>query len=241
MQLSRESIEPVIKSSGVDGVVATRLVTSSGRLREGGTGDTRGSALYKATDSGYGYGYYGMPVVYGDFEQTRPIIDLENAFEVMTQVYETRGASLVYTLKTAGKSRDSMDIVREDILGVLYRVEEQTARGQAGMTAAQFNDALEAGRPQIARGIGTLEREGKLDRLGDAYALTDAGRGEAQDMIRAHRLWESYLEQNLTLPVDHLHAPAERLEHITDEAMRQKLAEATAHPEKDPQGKTVPR
>ncbi|HET8691985.1 MAG TPA: hypothetical protein VFM30_07640 [Steroidobacteraceae bacterium] len=115
VQLSRESIEPVIKSSGVDGVVATRLVTSSGRLREGGTGDTRGSALYKATDSGYGYGYYGMPVVYGDFEQTRPIIDLENAFEVMTQVYETRGASLVYTLKTAGKSRDSMDIVREDI------------------------------------------------------------------------------------------------------------------------------
>lgn len=115
VHLSRESIERVVQESGVDGVVATRLVTSSGRLREGGTGDTRGSALYKATDSGYGYGYYGMPVVYGDFEQTRPIIDLENAFEVMTQVYETRGASLVYTLKTAGKSRDSMDIVREDI------------------------------------------------------------------------------------------------------------------------------
>jgi hypothetical protein len=117
VHLSRESIERVVQESGVDGVVATRLVTSSGRLKEGGTGDTRGSGLYKATDSGYayGYGYYGMPVVYGDFEQTRPIIDLENAFEVMTQVYETRGASVVYTLKTAGKSRDSMDIVREDI------------------------------------------------------------------------------------------------------------------------------
>jgi hypothetical protein len=112
VQLSRESIEPVVRSSGADGVVATRLVTSGGSLKEGGTGDTRGSALYKASDS---YGYYGMPVVYGDFEQTRPIIDLENTFEVTTQVYETRGASLVYTLKTAGKSRDAINIVREDI------------------------------------------------------------------------------------------------------------------------------
>lgn len=113
VQLSRENIEPVIKSSGVDGVVATRLVTSGGSLKEGGSGDTRGSALYKAQDSGWGY--YGMPVVYGEFEQTRPIIDLVNTFEVTTQVYETGGASLVYTLKTAGKSRDAINIVREDI------------------------------------------------------------------------------------------------------------------------------
>lgn len=113
VQLSRASIEPVIRSSGADGVVATRLVTSGASLKEGGTGDTRGSALYKASDSGYGY--YGMPVVYGDFEQTRPIIDLEHTFEVTTQVYETRGASLVYSLKTNGKSRDAINIVREDI------------------------------------------------------------------------------------------------------------------------------
>jgi hypothetical protein len=113
VQLSRESIERVIQSSGADGVVATRLVTSAGSLKEGGTMDTRGSALYKATDTGYGY--YGMPVVYGDFAASRPIIELENSFEVMTQVYETGGASPVYSLKTKGKSRDAINIVREDI------------------------------------------------------------------------------------------------------------------------------
>jgi len=65
VQLSRESIKTVIKSSGADGVVATRLVTSGGSLKQGGTSETRGSAMYKATDMGhdYGYGYYGMPVV----------------------------------------------------------------------------------------------------------------------------------------------------------------------------------
>lgn len=117
VQLSRESIEPVVRSSGTDGVIATRLVDSGASLKEGGTGDTRGSALYKATDMGmgYGYGYYGMPVVYGDFAASRPIIELESTFEVVTQVYETRGASRVYSLKTKGKSRDAMNIVREDI------------------------------------------------------------------------------------------------------------------------------
>ena len=117
VQLSRESIEPVIRSSGTDGVVATRLVDSGASLKEGGTGDTRGSALYKATDigMGYGYGYYGMPVVYGDFAASRPIIELESTFEVVTQVYETRGASPVYSLTTTGKSRDAINIVREDI------------------------------------------------------------------------------------------------------------------------------
>lgn len=113
VQLSRESIERVIQSSGADGVVATRLVASAASLKEGGTMDTRGSALYKATDSGYGY--YGMPVVYGEFEASRPIIELENSFEVMTQVYETGGAKPVYSLKTKGKSRDAVNIVREDI------------------------------------------------------------------------------------------------------------------------------
>jgi hypothetical protein len=117
VQLSRESIEPVIKSSGADGVVATRLVDSGASLKEGGTGDTRGSAMYKATDMGYdyGYGYYGMPVVYGDFAASRPIIEMESTFEVVTQVYETRGASPVYRMTTSGKSRDAINIVREDI------------------------------------------------------------------------------------------------------------------------------
>ena len=117
VQLSRESIKTVIKSSGADGVVATRLVTSGGSLKQGGTSETRGSAMYKATDMGhdYGYGYYGMPVVYGDFAASRPIIELESTFEVVTQVYETRGASPVYRLKTTGKSRDAINIVREDI------------------------------------------------------------------------------------------------------------------------------
>jgi manganese/zinc/iron transport system permease protein len=140
------------------------------------------------------------------------------------------------------RRRLSNRIVREDILGLLYRVEEQAAAGGiGGMTLVQFDEALQSGPRPIGRAVAQLVGQGKIDRTGQSYALAAQGRSEAQDMIRAHRLWESYLEQNLPLPMDHLHAPAEKLEHITDEAMRRKLAEATSDPEKDPQGKSVPR
>jgi hypothetical protein len=36
-----------------------------------------------------------------------------------------------------------------------------------------------------------------------------------------------YLHTYLNLPVDHLHTPTHRLEHITDDGMRQSLEEGT--------------
>ena len=111
--LSRESVERVVASVGADGVLASRLVAAATSLKEGGSRDTRGSGLYKATDMSYGY--YGMPVVYADFSVSPSIFSLESEFEITTQLYETRGASLVYSLKTTGKTQDANNIVRVDI------------------------------------------------------------------------------------------------------------------------------
>ena len=111
--LSRESIERVAATIGADGVLATRLVAATSSLKEGGSGDTRGSVRFNASD--VGYGYYGMPVVYGDFVASSSIFSLETEFEVTTKLYETRGASLVYSVATTGKTQDASHIVREDI------------------------------------------------------------------------------------------------------------------------------
>jgi len=184
-------------------------------------------------------------------------------------------------MRVLDQRRLSRRIVREDILGLLYRVEEQAMPGSvarpdatgsplpvlstqgesvdrgtgsglpvasstpasalSALTLTQFNGALTHQQGAIRGGVHQLLRQGKLDQQRGAYALTGPGRDEARAMIRGHRLWESYLEQNLPLPVDHLHAPAEKLEHITDSAMRAKLAEATNDPAIDPQGRQVPR
>lgn len=112
--LSRASVERVVASLGADGVLASRLVTAVTGLKESGSRDTRGSGMYKARD--VGYGYYGMPVVYGDFSVSPSIFSLESEFEIATQLYETRGASLVYSLETKAKIQDSSNTKLEIML-----------------------------------------------------------------------------------------------------------------------------
>jgi hypothetical protein len=107
--LTLESIQDAVEWLKVDAVVATSLVTREWKAEEGGGRDTRGSANYKATDSGYAYGYYGMygvPVIYGDFVNTPPVTTLSGTAEVTTKVYATQGPKVVYTMNTKAKSSD---------------------------------------------------------------------------------------------------------------------------------------
>lgn len=110
--LTRENIERVIAEHGVDAVLATRLVDFRGRAQEGGTMETRGDAYYKPTDVGYAYGYgyfgaYGMPVVYGDFETAPSLLNVTGEVTVLTQVFETGGATLIYQVNTQARGLDS--------------------------------------------------------------------------------------------------------------------------------------
>ena len=47
--------------------------------------------------------------------------------------------------------------------------------------------------------------------------LTQAGRRAALEVLRHHRLLERYLAETLGLPLDEVHAEADRLEHALEE------------------------
>jgi manganese/zinc/iron transport system permease protein len=139
-------------------------------------------------------------------------------------------SKLIYRLSLA------LRVAREDLLGALWRAEEQSApasaSSMASFAAAPWWIRLGAQRQ--------LVRAGKISRNDTLLQLTDAGRAAAKELVRSHRLWESYLDEHLHLPTDHLHAPAERLEHVTSSAMQGELAKATADRITDPQGKHIP-
>ncbi|WP_321492134.1 iron chelate uptake ABC transporter family permease subunit [uncultured Desulfobacter sp.] len=62
----------------------------------------------------------------------------------------------------------------------------------------------------------TLRRmiqDGLLRHEGQALALTDKGRKEASTVLRAHRLWETYLK-SIGTPEKEVHATAHQLEHL---------------------------
>lgn len=110
--LTRESIDLAIASQKADAVLATLLVSKKWDVEEGGDRDTRGGAYYKATDSGYATGYYGtygVPVVYGEFQTASAITTMKGEVRITSKLYETRGATLVYTLDTLARDIESRD------------------------------------------------------------------------------------------------------------------------------------
>jgi hypothetical protein len=102
--LTRENVEAAVAAKNADAVLATSLISKSWDVQDGGTHDTRGGAYYKATDSYYGV--YGT-VVAADFQTSASITTLRGAAHITSKLYETRGATLIYTVDSKVKNIDS--------------------------------------------------------------------------------------------------------------------------------------
>jgi len=144
--------------------------------------------------------------------------------------------------KLAHRAMLSLRIVREDILGLLYRAEEQHASPSA-MSLEQLRHDLLVRPLTLRAALMTLSRRGWITAraVSASYSLTDAGRGEARALLRSHRLWESYLVQELDVRADHSHRTAEHLEHVTHSDLQHRLEATIADDRTDPQGKPIPR
>jgi DtxR family Mn-dependent transcriptional regulator len=70
--------------------------------------------------------------------------------------------------------------------------------------------------------------------------LTNVGREIALEVIRHHRLIETYLAQALNLPWDRVHDEAEKLEHVLSEYLEERIDELLGHPSFDPHGSPIP-
>jgi DtxR family Mn-dependent transcriptional regulator len=70
--------------------------------------------------------------------------------------------------------------------------------------------------------------------------LTPAGKRAALEVIRHHRLLETWLVQTLGYSWDEVHEEAERLEHVISEDLEQRIAAALGHPTRDPHGELIP-
>ncbi|GAB1472374.1 metal-dependent transcriptional regulator [Chloroflexota bacterium] len=70
--------------------------------------------------------------------------------------------------------------------------------------------------------------------------LTPAGRRAALEVIRHHRLLETWLVQTLGYSWDEVHEEAERLEHVISEDFEHRIAAALGNPIRDPHGELIP-
>src|SRR3981189_1933351 len=87
----------------------------------------------------------------------------------------------------------------------------------------------------------------KLDELGlisrvpyRGVRLTSDGRRLALEIVRHHRLLESFLAESLGMPWDRVHAEAEILEHVLSEDLERLIAPKLGTPTVDPHGDPIP-
>lgn len=135
----------------------------------------------------------------------------------------------------------SVRIAAEDLTATLFRQEESATTG-ASVGIPRGELLKRAGKARAARrALRRLVAEGsvRVDE-GDRVLLTAAGRAAAESLVRTHRLWEAYLVENFRLPLDHLHEPAERIEHFIGPELQQRLAESLPNPGVDPHGREIP-
>jgi Mn-dependent DtxR family transcriptional regulator len=70
--------------------------------------------------------------------------------------------------------------------------------------------------------------------------ITDKGKQQANLLVRAHRLWETYLVNQIGLTDLQIHNDAEKLEHILPEELLDEVERSLGYPELDPHGSLIP-
>src|SRR6202140_2537347 len=70
--------------------------------------------------------------------------------------------------------------------------------------------------------------------------LSAAGKRRALEVLRHHRLIETFLFEVLDYPLEEVHEEAERLEHFISERFEERIAAKMGHPKIDPHGHFIP-
>lgn len=70
--------------------------------------------------------------------------------------------------------------------------------------------------------------------------LTPDGTSLALNVLRKHRLWETFLYKTLKLSLHEIHQEAEMLEHLTSDFLAEKIDDYLGNPSIDPHGDPIP-
>jgi DtxR family Mn-dependent transcriptional regulator len=126
-------------------------------------------------------------------------------------------------------------IAIEDALKHIHAAEERegiaTVESLAGAVGISTRRAAELVRALHERGLAATE---------EGLRLTPAGERWARSIVRAHRLWERYLADELRMPSTAVHRLADRKEHELRAADLDRLEAGLGYPEHDPHGDPIP-
>jgi DtxR family Mn-dependent transcriptional regulator len=128
----------------------------------------------------------------------------------------------------------------DDYLKAIYTLGGDERRWVFGSELAARLDIAPASVTNMLQKLALQPKSFVDYKRGEGVRLTTAGRRRALEIVRHHRLVESFLFEVLGYSVDELHDEAERLEHFISEKFEERIAEKLGDPLSDPHGHCIP-
>lgn len=127
----------------------------------------------------------------------------------------------------------------ENYLKALYTLTRESPTGEAGMKSLATLVGVTTGTATTMVKRLAAGKFAKYERFG-GVRLTPKGEAAAVDILRRHRLIETFLVQTLKLDWSVVHNEAERLEHAISPTVLEALDRHLGHPSHDPHGDPIP-
>ncbi|UPV99385.1 metal-dependent transcriptional regulator [Halorussus gelatinilyticus] len=128
--------------------------------------------------------------------------------------------------------------VMEDYLKAIYALQQDEEGPVATSAIAEYLDVTP---PTVTSMVEKLEDRGLVER--EKYKgveLSAEGETVALEVLRHHRLLESYLTEHLDYSWSEVHEEADTLEHHISEEFEERVAEVLGDPQVDPHGDPIP-
>ena len=109
-----------------------------------------------------------------------------------------------------------------------------------GATLESLAGAMGKSREEAATALGELRARGLLVAAGDAHQLSEAGRKYALQVVRNHRIFETWLMRQTSTPAVDWHREAHREEHRLEADEVNAMADRMNNPRYDPHGDPIP-
>lgn len=127
----------------------------------------------------------------------------------------------------------------EDYLKAIYKLTREVERASTNAIAELMEVTPASATGMIQKLAGALPPLLNYEKHRGA-ALTLEGEHIALEVIRHHRLLETFLQEKLGYTWDEVHAEADRLEHVISEELEERIAQTLGNPHYDPHGDPIP-
>jgi len=127
----------------------------------------------------------------------------------------------------------------QDYLKTIYDLTEKDGPASTNALAARLG-VTPASVTGMIQKLATSNPPLVVYRKHQGVTLSPEGERAALEVIRHHRLIETYLVTMLGYSWDNVHEEADRLEHVISEDFEARIAAALGHPSRDPHGELIP-